>query len=53
MQNNLDKYLFEVRSKLEDKLQDQDFIGKISFEINIKCGGIVNMNIDHRESVKV
>jgi hypothetical protein len=53
MTSDIDKYIFEIKNKLADKLQDVNFVGKISFEVNCKCGGITNMNIDHRESIKV
>lgn len=33
-------------------ITDKEFIGNIDFKLNIKCGGITNMNINLSKSVK-
>lgn len=50
---NMESYLSYIREKLKNMLNNKDFIGKLEVEINIKDGGIVNMNISPRESVKI
>lgn len=48
----MENYLSHIRDKLKEVLQKDKFIGKLEVEINIKDGGITNMNIAPRESVK-
>lgn len=50
---NMESYLSYIREKLKTILQNKDFIGKLEVEVNVKDGGIVNMNIATRESVKI
>lgn len=50
---NMESYLSYIREKLKQVLQNKNFIGKLEVEVNIKDGGIVNMNISVRESVKI
>lgn len=50
---NMESYLSYMREKLKNILNDKDFIGRLEVEINVKEGGIVNMNIATRESVKI
>lgn len=50
---NMESYLSIVREKLEKELNNEHFIGRLEVEVNIKNGGIVNMNIATRESVKI
>ncbi len=49
----MEKYLLYIMGKLKELLSNNNFIGKLEIEINIKNGGIVNMNISSRESVKI
>lgn len=49
----MDNYLAYIKDKLKEVLNNTNFIGKIEVEVNIKNGGIVNMNIATRESVKL
>lgn len=50
---HMETYLSYIREKLKTILQNKDFIGKLEVEVNVKEGGIVNMNISTRESVKI
>lgn len=49
----METYLTLIRDKLKETLQNNNFIGKLEVEVNIKDGSICNMNIGVRESVKV
>lgn len=49
----MESYLSYIRDKLKPILNNKYFIGKLEVEINVKDGGIVNMNIAARESVKI
>lgn len=52
--NNLEMewYISQIREKLKLRLTDINFVGNVKFEVNIKDGGIVNMNFDQRESLR-
>lgn len=50
---NMESYLSYIREKLKTALQNKNFVGKLEVEVNVKEGGIVNMNIATRESVKI
>lgn len=50
---NMESYVSYIRDKLKEILNNKNFIGKLEVEINIKDGGITNMNIALRESVKI
>lgn len=49
----MENYISCIREKLKEALNKNSFIGKLETEINIKDGGITNMNIALRESVKI
>lgn len=49
----MESYLAYIREELKNILKKEKFIGKLEVEVNIKDGGIVNMNIAPRESVKL
>lgn len=49
----MENYLLYIRNKLKDILNNKNFIGKLEVEVNVKNGGVVNMNIATRESVKI
>lgn len=46
-------YISIIREKLKEILNKSKFIGKLEVEVNVKDGGIVNMNIAPRESIKI
>lgn len=50
---NMESYLSYIREKLKTILKDENFIGKLEVEVNVKYGSITNMNIASRESVKI
>lgn len=50
---SMESYLSHIREKLKEILQKDRFIGKLEIEINVKDGGITNMNIAPKESVKL
>lgn len=50
---NMESYLSYIREKLKIIIQNENFTGKLEVEVNVKAGGIVNMNIATRESVKI
>ena len=52
-QDPVEKYIFIIRNRLMDILEKREYIGNIIFEVNIKHGGITNMNIIPREFVKI
>lgn len=45
-------YLSRIREELKPKLEDNAFIGNVSFNFNIKHGGIANVNIGGERSVR-
>lgn len=49
---NMESYLSYIREKLKTILQNKNFTGKLEIEVNVKEGGITNMNIAPKESVK-
>lgn len=49
----MESYLSYIREKLKEILQKKEFIGKLEVEVNVKDGGITNMNIASKESVKI
>lgn len=49
----IEDYLACIREKLKAMLANSEMIGRLEVEINVKNGGIVNMNIAPRESVKI
>lgn len=50
---NMENYLSCIRDKLKEVLINKNFTGKLEIEINAKEGGITNMNIGVRESIKI
>lgn len=46
-------YLNIIRKKIDIKLSNKEFIGNIKFEINIKDGHVMNMNMEYKESIKI
>lgn len=49
----MERYLSYVREKLKEILLNQNFTGNLTIEINIKDGGITNMNVCPKESVRM
>ncbi len=50
---NMESYLAIIREELKEILNKVGFIGRLDVEINVKEGGITNMNIAPRRSVKI
>lgn len=48
----LDWYLKAIEHEVS-LITDKEFIGNVDFKLNIKCGGITNMNINLSKSVKM
>lgn len=45
-------YLESIEHEVS-QINDQEFVGNIDFKLNIKHGGITNMNINLSKSVKM
>ncbi len=48
----LEWYLDSIRHEI-NLINDHDFVGNISFKINIKQGTLINMNVELAKSVKM
>lgn len=42
----VDWYTNQFKQTLKNKIQDLNFVGKIIFEVNVKEGGVSNMNLN-------
>lgn len=45
-------YISRIRDAIVNKANKEGFIGSLCFEVNIKEGGISNMNILSKESLR-
>lgn len=48
----LNWYLESIRHEIS-LINDNDFMGNITFKMNIKYGGIINMNVELAKSLKM
>lgn len=53
MEESVERYVQRIKKELTDILQNQEYIGNIEFRVNIKFGGLVNMNITSEKCVKI
>lgn len=49
---SLNKYLDAIKHEIL-RLDNKEFIGNISFRLNMKYGEISNMNVDQSKSIKL
>lgn len=52
MNSVTEEYIIFIRREL-DKLEQGKFTGNIGFKVNLKEGGIANMNVELNKSIKL
>lgn len=48
----IESYLADIREEIKNAIGNQEFVGSLQFEVNIKFTDITNMNMTIKKSIK-